>query len=128
MPGYEFVRDLFEQASGQGSRSTVLKPLGWLMAILLAGTMGTFYVGAPIWVGVMLSVLAVVTTVAYLSAYGYFMFRSPDALRSETFTLHKMAIERGLLGDDLHGLMKVDPDVEPPRLGGPSTPAPGGKT
>lgn len=43
-------------------------------------------------------------TAIYLGAYIYFMFKNPDALRSETFTLRKMAIEKSLHGDDLTGL------------------------
>ena len=43
----------------------------------------------------------------YFIAYCYFMVKSPDALRSEKFTLSKLAIERSVIGDNLTGF--IDP-------------------
>ncbi len=42
----------------------------------------------------------------YLAAYIFFMIRSPDALRSEKFTLSKLAIEHSAKGDNLSGLIE----------------------
>ncbi|HTL73204.1 MAG TPA: hypothetical protein VL863_07860, partial [bacterium] len=39
-------------------------------------------------------------------AYIFLLKREPDALRSESFALSKMAIERGLVGDSQHELAK----------------------
>jgi hypothetical protein len=33
-----FIRALFQQASAEGSRSTALKPLGWLVGMLCAAS------------------------------------------------------------------------------------------
>ncbi len=41
-------------------------------------------------------------------AYLFFAKRNPDALRSERFLTHKMAIERGVLGDKLSGVIAAD--------------------
>lgn len=40
-------------------------------------------------------------------AYVYFMLNDPDALRSETYSLAKTAIEKNFLGDSLTGLKEV---------------------
>jgi hypothetical protein len=40
----------------------------------------------------------------FLVAYGYLLLKNPDALRSENFTLSKLAIEKGLVGDNISGL------------------------
>lgn len=39
------------------------------------------------------------------------MWRAPDSLRSERFSLQKMAIEKGLYGDSLVGTVEL-PDVD----------------
>lgn len=45
----------------------------------------------------------------FLGAYIYLLLRDPDALRSEEFSLNKMALEKGLVGDSTHGF--IDPRV-----------------
>jgi hypothetical protein len=44
----------------------------------------------------------------YIVAYVYFALRDPDALRSESFALRKMAIQKGIIGDDLMGHVELD--------------------
>ncbi len=39
----------------------------------------------------------------YMLSYLYFMFKDPDALRSENYSLEKLAIQRGLAGDSTSG-------------------------
>ena len=43
----------------------------------------------------------------YLLSYVYYALKNPDALRSERFTLSKMAIEKNLIGDDKAGLLEI---------------------
>jgi hypothetical protein len=83
-----------------GSRSTALKPLMWFIGITLTGTIGCFRFGAPIWVGAAVGVLACLGAIVYLGAYVYFALTDKDALRSETYSIQKMALERRLIGDD----------------------------
>lgn len=52
----------------------------------------------------------------YLGAYLYFMFTDKDALRSETYSIQKLAIERGLRGDDLTGVITLDTEQDVRRL------------
>jgi hypothetical protein len=46
-----------------------------------------------------------------LASYIYFAFRHPDALRSEKFTLSKIALEKNLIGDSRVGLLEIE-DME----------------
>lgn len=102
------MRSLFQQASAQGSRSTALNPLGWAFATVLSALIGATMAKAPSSVTVLLSVLSILVLLVYLFAYVYFMFKNPDALRSEKFTLSKMAIERTVTGDSLKGFREVE--------------------
>lgn len=52
----------------------------------------------------MFAVMLILVLLLFLSSYVYFMRTNPDALRSEQFSLSKLAIEKGLIGDTLSGL------------------------
>jgi len=62
---------------------------------------------APDWIMITLVVLLISTVVMYLLIYLYYAIKNPDSLRSEKFTLSKMAIEKNLIGDDLSGLSEM---------------------
>ena len=104
----DFLQMLLQQAEASGSKSTVLKDLRWFAGILVVALLGCVKYGAPSWLLVGMASVVGVVTVAYLCAYGYFAHKSPDSLRSEKFTLSKMAIEKSIKGDNLAGL--IDPE------------------
>ena len=103
VPPTDILRLLFEQAHVQGSRSTVLNPLGWALAILLSTLVGCQFAHAERWISIALGIGSGVTLCMYLAAYVYFAIRDPDALRSERYSLSKLAIERSRTGDDRSG-------------------------
>jgi hypothetical protein len=107
MAGIELFRSLLQQASAQGSRSTVLNPLGWALAISLSGVLGSVYAHCPPWVTTLFCVFASIVLVFYLASYVYFALTNSDALRSERFTLSKMAIEKNIIGDSLQGFIQL---------------------
>jgi hypothetical protein len=106
----EIFNGLFQQANAEASRSTALKPLGWLIAMLLPSTLAAFYYLLPAAITGTLMLLTVISVLAYLGAYVYFLKVDPDALRSETYSLKKLAIQRGIFGDSTHGTVDIDPD------------------
>jgi len=58
---------------------------------------------------------------ALLVAYFLFLFRNPDALRSERFVIEKQIIDRGLLGDSTRGdidasVVEATPQADQARL------------
>ena len=101
------MQSFFSQASARGARSTALHALQWAIGLLLSAMALLVFGRAPEWllVGIAIAICAVLTV--FLAAFVYLLFHNPDALRSEHFSLSKMAIEKGLVGDNIAGL--VDP-------------------
>ena len=95
------------QALSSGARSTVLKPLGWLTALMLVGSIGSFRFGAPPWFAGTLAALCIATVILYLVAYVYFALTDKDSLRSEKYSIQKLAIQKGFLGDDKSGYIPI---------------------
>jgi hypothetical protein len=95
---------LLQQANIGQSRSSVLNPLQWMLVILVFGLGICLLFHAPVWLVVLFAVMVALVLVLFLLAYLYFARVNPDALRSEQFSLSKLAIEKGLVGDSLAGL------------------------
>lgn len=110
MPNFmtQILKDLLQEATAKGTRSSALQPLLWLVALLCFAFMGLAKLGAPeplMWaVVVLLSVVIIAIVVAFL----VLLVKNPDALRSERYTMYKMALERGIFGDSSSGLLKND--------------------
>ena len=117
----EIIRDLFSQATGTISRSSSLAPMLMLVTILAFATVGLVYAGAPDWV--LYGYVGFVGLLAAAIVFGWFMLalKDPDALRSEKYSLSKLAIERSEIGDDTAGLLTYDDvkksSIEPTLLG-----------
>lgn len=112
MSGPELIMAFLRHASSKGSRSTVLKPLGWLIPMLLSSMLISFYIGSPSWVSVLLVVFNILTVALYFFTYMFCLFKDRDALRSEKFSIQKMAIEKGYLGDDSTGLLNPSKNID----------------
>lgn len=108
MPTAEALREFLSQASATGSKSTAMQPLIWLTGILISGLILSSSLGGPEWILVLIACLLGVTVLIFIGSYIYYGVKSPDALRSEKFTLSKMAIEKNLVGDNLSGLIEVE--------------------
>lgn len=99
-----FFQTLLQQAISRGSRSTALQPIIWVMGVFLCGIGISVRYGAPVWLLIALVACIALGLLAFLVAYFYFMFTSPDALRSERYTLSKLAIEKSERGDNIVGV------------------------
>ena len=89
------------------AKSTVLKSLGWLLFLLLTATVSASKFSAQPWLTIFLAIMTGLTVLVYLAAYIYFALTDSDALRSEKFTLQKIGIEHGYIGDDLTGWTRI---------------------
>jgi predicted membrane channel-forming protein YqfA (hemolysin III family) len=96
---------LFERSVANGSRSTVMTPLAWMIGILLAALVALIPVSAPSWIIQWVTGLFVVSAVIYIAGFVYFGLTNPELLRTERFSLSKMAIEKSVRGDSLLGLV-----------------------
>ena len=102
------LHSFFSEASAKGARSTALQPLHWLIGMLLTSIPIMAMAGVSSWILIAVSITLGLVLIIFLGAYIYFLLKNPDALRSERFTLSKMAIERGLIGDSLSGLREEE--------------------
>ena len=113
MPPIKLIQALLQQAIAEGSRSTALKSLGWLLAMLLPSTLLSAWEQSPAWLTAFLAVVSGVAFTVYIAAFLYLLIHDRDALRSETYSLRKMALQQGSAEDSLAGVLDTD-DTSPP--------------
>jgi hypothetical protein len=99
---------IFTHALASGSKSTVLRPLGWLVLLTVGGAISASYYATPAWLIEMLGFGAGASIVIYLLAYIYFAIKSPDSLRTERYSIQKLAIQHGLVGDSSTGFFRME--------------------
>lgn len=104
---WQLVSVLREQINGALSRSDVLRPLTWLIGLFFLGEVGLVSAHADQWILLGVAIFFGLTVLLYLGAYLYCLITEPDALRSERYTLQKMAIQRGWRGDSDSGTFEV---------------------
>ena len=97
-----------QQASAQGARSTALSVLLVCLGTLLSSLAVAVYLHASLWILVFDAALVAINFVAFMFSYIFLLFRDRDALRSERFTLSKMALEKSLTGDTLSGFQVIE--------------------
>jgi membrane protein YdbS with pleckstrin-like domain len=114
--GIDIIRSILQQSDVSGSKSTILKPLTWLISVLLASLLAAVPLQLPSWIVIGLSIALVVIVLLAIFSYVYCLFTDKDALRSESYTLKKMAIEKGIYGDDITGILKLSDDTDEPNL------------
>ena len=116
----DHIREFLNSMSGNVTRSSCLAPLQWCIGICLFGIALAVNAKAPNWLLIVLSVFTGFTVVAYVFLSIYFGLNQPDNLRSERYTIRKMEIERGMVGDNLKGLEAdgetITTTTPPPRL------------
>jgi hypothetical protein len=105
VPGVEILSAFLQQASAKGTKATVLKPLGWIIAILIAATIGSASLSSSKWILTMFAIFVGITILLYLFTYLFCLFTDKDSLRSETYSIQKLAIQKGLIGDNMSGII-----------------------
>ena len=68
----------------------------------------TVRLDTPTWVAITIMVFIGVTLAMYLVAYVYCLINDKEALRSETYSIQKLAIEKGFVGDNLAGVIALE--------------------
>jgi hypothetical protein len=103
----EWIRDFLQSAKVDSYKSSAMAPLQWLVGICLSGAICLAFAGL-IWLPAILVTIVLCLCIFYCYVYLQNMWNNPDALRSERYALHKIAIEKGLVGDDRTGLRDAD--------------------
>lgn len=101
-----FIKSLLSHSDASGSRSTILKPLNWLLTILLGFAITSYHLRLPKCFTYILVGIFILTILIFFFTYLYCLFNDRDALRSETFSLRKMEIEKGFFGDSDSGIIE----------------------
>ncbi len=102
----QLFRQFTEDSSVKRSRSTALYSLQWVMGLILASIPMALYAKSPEWILIFFILSFGILFIVFIGAYIYLLRIDRDALRSENFNLSKMAIEKGLVGDDITGLIE----------------------
>jgi hypothetical protein len=110
----QLITMMREQMNATLSRSDVLKPLAWLIGILATATIVPLFDKPPEWLLIALVTGLMLCVALYGCAYVFCLLKDRDALRSEKYSLQKMAIEHGMYGDSRIGL--IDADVAGPKV------------
>jgi len=121
MPPLNMMAAFFQKATAQGSRSTVLKPLAWLIALCLSAILGALKWNSPLWLLTIFAICATLSIALYLGTYVYCLRKNPDLLRSETYLIQKQVIEKGFVGDNVTGVFDVEPGTGIMPFGEPNT-------
>ncbi|MEQ8244578.1 hypothetical protein [Fulvivirga sp.] len=100
----EIIKELLQRSDTSGSKSTILKPLTWFIVVIISGIILLQIYDSPNWIVVMFAVILVVAILIFFFAYIYCLFTDKDAIRSEKYSIQKMAIEKGIFGDSNSGV------------------------
>lgn len=107
MPTFsQLVTLMREQMNATLSRSDVLKPLAWLIGMLATATAVALFARPHEWVLTWLLVLLAGAVILYALSYSVLLFIDRDALRSERYSLQKLALEQGVYGDSVAGIIE----------------------
>jgi hypothetical protein len=117
----QLVSMLKEQMNATLSRSDVLKPIAWLIGILTLATALFMYAKAPDWLIILMGISLLIAIFLYFFSYIYCLFNDRDALRSEKYSLNKMAIQQGIFGDSTSGTFETG--TEEAKLISPPSPS-----
>lgn len=60
----------------------------------------------------MFGIISALSITLFLYAYVYSLIKNPENLRSEKFTIQRMALERGIFGDSITGQIKVETEKD----------------
>ncbi|MDA3979007.1 hypothetical protein [Gallibacterium sp. AGMB14963] len=89
---------------GINAKSTALSPILWILGVLFSGMSILYWVTQKEFVIYVGFALIFIVLVFALYSYNHFMKTDPDFLRSESFKLTKLAMEKGHIGDTSQGL------------------------
>lgn len=109
----QWIQAFASMGEGRATRSTVLGPLLFMICALSAGTGGLAAIHAPGWLLGVVSGLLVLVVVLAAGFFAHFALKSPDLLRSEKYAIRKMEIEKAAIGDNLMGMLDVEPKALP---------------
>lgn len=102
--GINLIASFLQQATAQGTRLTVLNPLGWFLATCIMGLLGSVHYQADFWIQILMAGLAGLGGLLFLGTYIFCLCTNqPELLRTEKYLIQQLAIEKGFRGDSTTG-------------------------
>lgn len=116
----DLIKQFLQHAEAKGSKATAVTPAGWITAATIAAFLGALKFSPHPYVLIGLGAAMGAAIINFFASYWYFVLNNPEMLRSEKFTLTKLAIEHSAKGDNVTGIIdRVDlPRLPPPPNGG----------
>lgn len=99
-------------------RSTALKPVVWMTAILTPATVATAIIEAPEWMRIFFCAATGFSVLLYLVTYVYLLVNDRNALRSEKYLLEKVPTGKPSLGEIQIQFQPNQPKLSSPSMGG----------
>jgi hypothetical protein len=89
----------------RSSKSSALSSSYWIAGIGAVVFLLSPWAGIPIWAGIAVGGGAMLGGVgSYIWGFRYLARTNPDYLRSETYHLNRLALDKSMIGDDKKGL------------------------
>ena len=117
---FTVFKELFSMADAKGSRSTALQPLLYMIMVVLVALLFAALKGFPVWLLIILVLFLAGCICLFGYSYFHLLHNNLDALRSESFYLQKIAIEKGMTGDSVHGVFTPDENTQTKLIGAES--------
>lgn len=102
----QIITALREQMHATLSRSDVLRPLAWLVGLIGIALLGAIAWHAQQGTVAFLQYAFGGVVLLYGGSFVYCLIFDRDGLRSERYSLNKMAIEHGFVGDSTLGVIE----------------------
>lgn len=108
------LNSIFSRDTARKARSSALNSLQWYIGMILAALPALVIAKAPEWLLICVIVGFALVGLVFLGGFVFLLMYDRDALRSEDYSLSKLAIEKGLVGDNVAGLMDGQLVVDSP--------------
>lgn len=79
-----------------------------MTALVLCALLIGAGIGLPDWLMITFGLVFAGCICLFIYSYVFLLHNNSDALRSESYSLQKIAIEKGLIGDSIHGAFTPD--------------------
>jgi hypothetical protein len=105
MPGFNLFASLLQQYTAQGTRATILNPLGWFFGMCVLGMIAAVRSNSSFWIQLLLGCFSSLSGIVFLGTYVFCLLtKRENLLRTEKFLIQQLAIEKGFRGDSSTGI------------------------
>jgi len=104
----EALKEILSQSDASVNRTTVLRPLQVIIIILVILLSTNSIFGKYEYITVGIGIFLAVIIGFYLLVYWTCLKNCPDNLRTESYVIKKMTLEKITLGDNTNGIQEIE--------------------